>query len=91
MLHKSLFKSFGLRFGQGEGLVNAWCIQAAFYNHSLNVQLKAGLEILLAFTPHCHDNSRTLRWREIGKFSSPSLLPSCLEIFICNALDVLPT
>lgn len=60
MLHKSLFKSFGLRLGQGEGLVQAWCIQAAGYNHSLRWQPKPSLKILFAFIPRCPDNSRIL-------------------------------
>lgn len=83
MLHKSLFKSFGLRFGQGEGLAHG--AFRLLFIISLKRQPKAGLEILFAFT------LTIAEYFARGKFSSPSVLPSCLAIFICNALEVLPT
>lgn len=88
MLHKSSFKSFGLRFGQGEGLVQAWCIQAVFYNQSLDRQPKG---VLKSFLLSLHTALTIAEYCTGGEFPSSSVLPSYLETFIGNALDVLPT
>lgn len=88
MLHKSSFKSFGLRFGQGEGLVQAWCIQTVFSNQNFKTQPKG---VLKSFLLSPCAALTIAEYFTGGKFPSSSVLPSYLEMFTGNALDVLPT